>query len=385
MGRESLAVKMSPIFLFGTLCHQPLLDVVAGVELRMAPASLPGYRAAWVKGKSWPMLELQKGAQAEGAMIRPGPSSLSRLDFYEACFAYTRRKVRVIQDGAEIEAEAWFPPEGTEQEPGEDWSLDAWASQWGDVQVVAGTEVMRQMGKVPPETIAGRFPIIRARADAFVRTGRWRRPSHVGAQLPGDQIVHHGTHHNYDGFFNAEEINASHPRFDGGVNGPLKRSVFRVADAVTVLPYDPVRDRILLVQQFRFGAYAHGDRNPWLLEPIAGLIDAGETAEIAARREAQEEANLTLGDLHFVGRYYPSPGGVAQILFSYVAIADLPDEIAGLGGHADENEDILSHLVPYELACRMLAEGDMSDAAQVISMQFLMLNRDRLRATGQSR
>ncbi|MEX3015511.1 NUDIX domain-containing protein [Gymnodinialimonas hymeniacidonis] len=372
---------MSPIFLFGALCHQPLLDVVAGVELRMEAAALRGYRAAWVKGKSWPMLEKQADGLAEGALILPEPRILNRLDFYEACFAYTRSKVQVVWDGAEIEAEAWFPPEDTAQEPGEDWSLALWARQWGEVQCVAAAEVMRQMGIVAPDQVGGRFPIIRARADAFVRASRWRRPGHVGAKMPGDQIVHHGTHHAYDGFFNAEEMQASHPRFDGGVNGPLKRSVFRVADAVTVLPYDPVRDRILLVQQFRFGAYAHGDANPWLLEPIAGMIDAGETPETAARREAREEANLTLGDLHFVGRYYPSPGGVAQVLFSYLAIADLPDSIAGLGGHADENEDILSHLVPYDMARKLLAEGDMADAAQIVTMQYLMLHRDRLRAT----
>ncbi len=380
MGRQSLAIGMNPIFLFGTLCHQDLLDVVAGEAVAMEPAALPGYRAAWVKGQQFPMLERLEGAQAEGALIRLEPHALERLDFYEACFAYSRQEVTVLHNGVEIICEAWFPPSDTVQEADADWSLADWIAQWGALQVVAAQEVMRSMGRVAPERLGPRFGIIRARADAFLRAGAWRRPGHAGAKMPTDQIDHHGTDHSFTGFFNAEEVRASHPRFDGGTNGPLVRSVFRVADAVTLLPYDPVRDRILLVQQFRFGAYAHGDANPWLLEPIAGLIDAGETAETAARREAQEEANLDVGELHFVGRYYPSPGGVAQVLFSYVGIADLPDEMAGLGGHEDENEDILSHVVPYDLALRMLAEGDMSDAAQIVSMQYLMLNRERLRA-----
>ena len=380
MGRTGLALSMIPVFLFGTLCHKPLLDAVAGVDLAMEPAVLPGFRAAWVKAQTWPMLELQEGARAEGALIHPDAQALERLDFYEACFAYTRRKVQVIHNGTEIEADAWFPPEDTAQEPGEEWSLDDWAAQWGALQAVAAEEVMRQMGHVSPAQLGARFHIIRARADAYLRAGSWRRPGHAGAKMPTDQIVHHGTDHSYSGFFNAEEVRASHPRFDGEMSSPLKRSVFRVADAVTLLPYDPVRDRILLVQQFRFGAYAHGDANPWLLEPIAGLIDAGETAETAARREAREEANLDVGEMHFVGRYYPSPGGVAQVLFSYVGIADLPDGLAGLGGHDDEDEDILSHVVPFDLALRMLHEGDITDAAQMVSMQYLMLHRDRLRA-----
>lgn len=346
----------------------------------MRPAALPGHRAAWARGKSWPMLERNAGAQAEGAVIEPGPDALERLDFFEACFGYVRRPVRVSLDGAATDAEAWFPTVDTGQEPGEDWSLRDWAGRWGDLQCLAAGEVMRQIGTASPAQIGARFAVIRARADAYLRAGRWRRPDLVGRTFSRADIVHHGTRHAYDGYFNAEEITASHARFDGAVNGPLTRSVFRVADAVTVLPYDPVRDRILLIQQVRFGPYANGDADPWLLEPVAGLIDAGESAEQAARREAREEANLDLGDLHFVGRYYPSPGGLAQVLFSYLAIADLPDSAAGPGGHADENEDILGHVVPYDIACRMLAEGVMADAPQIISMQYLMLNRDRLRA-----
>ena len=370
---------MTPIFLFGTLCHQPLLDLVAGAELRMEPAALEGHRAAWVEGASWPMLEKRDGARVAGALIAPGPHALMRLDYYEACFGYLRKPVRVIRGGAEVDAAAWFPPEQTGT-PGADWSLQTWARDWGEVQLLAAAEVMRQIGREAPEIVARRFPIIRARAAAYGRAARWRRPGHVGSGFGRADAVHHSSRHVHDGFFNTEEMRATHARFDGTSSGPLTRCVFRVADAVTVLPYDPVRDRILLLEQFRFGPFAHGDANPWLLEPIAGLLDAGETAEATARREAREEANLDLGTLHFVGRYYPTPGGVGQVLFSYLGIADLPDGTAGLGGHAGEGEDILSHLVPYDLACRMLAEGDMANAPLIVSMHYLMLHRDRLRA-----
>lgn len=346
----------------------------------MEPASLADYRAAWVVGESWPMLEERADAQVAGALIIPEPQSLLRMDFYEACFGYKRRAVKVIWDQTEIDAEAWFPPKQI-GEPGEDWSLPTWARQWGEVQIEAATEVMRQMNVQPPEDVGRRFPIIGARAEAYVRAGRWRRPGHVGAGMTRADVTDHGTQHIHDGFSNTQERSLSHRRFDGGTQGPLQRSAYRVADAVTVLPYDPVRDRILLVEQFRVGPYANGDAAPWLLEAIAGILDAGESAEAAARREASEEANLAMGPLHFVARYYPTPGGVAQVLYSYLGIADLPDKAAGLGGHADEGEDILSHLVPYDLACRMLVEGDMANAPLILTMQYLMMHRDRLRAT----
>lgn len=372
---------MGPIFLFGTLCHQPLLVVVAGQSLHITPARLERYRVAVVEGASWPMLEARVSADAYGGLITPDAGALARLDFYEACFGYTRRAVKVMQDDAEIDAEAWFPQQSSGT-PGGDWSLPVWARAWGDIQVEAAREVMRQMGHATPEQIARRFGIIRARAEAYVRAGRWQRPRLVGSAMTRDDVTDHGTHHIHDGFFNTEERHLSHTRFDGDTQGPLSRMVYRVVDAVTVLPYDPVRDRILLVEQFRMGPYANGDAAPWLLEPIAGIIDAGETPEAAAHREAYEEANVALGQMHFIARYYPTPGGVSQVLFSYLALADLPDwpdTADGLGGHAEEGEDILSHLVPYDLACQMLDAGDMANAPLVVSMQFLMLHRDRLR------
>jgi nudix-type nucleoside diphosphatase (YffH/AdpP family) len=370
---------MVPIFIFGTLCHQPLLDLVAGEPVTMEAARLPGYRVAWVAGKSWPMLEARAQAAALGALITPGPEALSRLDFYEACFDYHRRPVRVIRGETEIDAEAWFPPSQAGI-PGEDWSLSTWADLWGEIQLRAASEVMRQISHAAPAEIGARFGIIRARAEASVRAGRWQRPGLVGAGMTRADVTEHGITHVHDGFFNTEERRLSHRRFDGDTQGPIARSVYRVADAVTVLPYDPLRDRIMLIEQFRMGPFANGDAAPWLLEPVAGILDAGETPEATARREAVEEAKLTLGKLHYIGRYYPTPGGVAQVLFSYLGIADLPDEVAGTGGHADEAEDILSHLVPFDLACRMLEQGDMANAPLILSMQYLMLHRDRLRA-----
>jgi ADP-ribose pyrophosphatase len=153
--------------------------------------------------------------------------------------------------------------------------------------------------------------------------------------------------------------------------------VFCVTDAATVLPYDPVRDRILLLEQLRFGPLAQGDPSPWLLEPVAGLIDAGETPEDTARREAAEEAGLAIGDLHFVARYYPSPGGVSQVLYSYVGLADLPDEAARLGGHADEERISWAMSSASTRRWTLMEAGDLVNAPTIISLQWLAAHRDR--------
>lgn len=370
---------MTAIFLFGTLCHPPLLRAVAGAELSVTPARLGGAAVMRVAGQPYPMVRDAPGVQAEGLLIEAGGEALSRLDFYEACFGYDRAPVMVEVAGKPRAAEVWRPREDPGQ-PGGPWSLSDWVRDWGDLACIAAREVLRQRATATPEEVGARYWMIAARAQAQLSARDWRRPALVGRNPARDtvEVIEH--HHPYSKFFTVEELAVHHPQFDGSRSGLHQRAVFRVADAVTVLPYDPVRDRILLIEQLRLGAFVHGDAHPWLLEPVAGMIDAGETPEAAARRETQEEAGLALGALHPVARYYPSPGGIAQVLTSYVGIADLPDDITGIGGHEAEGEDILSHLVPWDLACAMLEGGDMANAPLVVSMQWLMLHRARLRA-----
>jgi nudix-type nucleoside diphosphatase (YffH/AdpP family) len=312
-------------------------------------------------------------------LIEATGAALERLDFYEAIFGYARVPVTVETRTGSVTAELWRPEGGEAQIGGADWDLAHWRQAWGDLTRAAAAEMMRRIGRQTPAEVAHLSGMIRSRAQSQVETARWRRPGQVGAGLSLSDVQIEDRRHPYDGFFTVEEVRARFRRFDGAGSRRVDRAVFKVADAVTVLPYDPVRDRILLIEQLRFGALAHGDPSPWLLEPVAGMIDAGETPEQSARRETQEEAGLTLGALHFIARYYPSPGGVAQVLLSYLGIADLPDDITGIGGHEGEGEDILSHLVPFDLACEMLADGDMANAPLVISMQWLIAHHDRLR------
>lgn len=377
---------MTEIFLFGTLCHAPLRHAVAGGELPARAAVLTGCAVAQVRGASWPVLVDCAGAQAEGLVIEAGGEALARLDFYEACFGYVRQPVTVEIDGRARQVEVWRPEAAGAAGavlPGGRWSLEDWARDWGDLSRIAAAEVMAQRaGGATAAEVGQRYWMICARAQSQISAGAWQRPALAGANPGRDAVELVERRQPYTKFFTVEELAIRHRQFDGTLSGVQERAVFRVADAVTVLPYDPRRDRILLVEQIRLGAFAHGDAHPWLLEPVAGMIDAGETPEAAARRETVEEAGLTLGELHHVGRYYPSPGGIAQVMISYVGIADLPDEVTGLGGHAGEGEDILSHVVEWETACAMLKGGDMANAPLILSFQWLVMNRDRLRASG---
>lgn len=184
----------------------------------------------------------------------------------------------------------------------------------------------------------------------------------------------------YAGFFTLENSTYTHARFDGTRSGTMERAIFHMADAVTVLPYDPVRDRVLVVEQLRFGAYGRGDGHPWVYEPVAGRIDAGEGTEATARREAVEEAGVTLGALHHVASYYVSPGAVTEFVTSYVGLCELGDDAAGLGGLASEQEDIRSHLMSFDALMALCDAGALDTGPLYISALWLARFRDRLRA-----
>ena len=136
----------------------------------------------------------------------------------------------------------------------------------------------------------------------------------------------------YRGFFSVEEHELSYQKFNKNQSDVVIRSALISSEAVIVLPYDPINDRVLLIEQFRTGPYVKGDKNPWVLEPIAGLVDDGETPELAGVREAQEEANLKIANLELVARSYPSPGISTEFFHQYVGIASLPESTSLITG-----------------------------------------------------
>lgn len=181
----------------------------------------------------------------------------------------------------------------------------------------------------------------------------------------------------YRGFFSLDLYRFRHRLFNGEMSGEVKREIFERGHAAVLLPYDPVRDEVVLIEQIRIAAWDTSE-TPWLLEMIAGMIEEGESVEDVARREAVEEAGLAVGRTKPVLSYLASPGGTSERLSILVGEVDAT-QAKGIHGLVEENEDIRVHVVSREQAYQCVEEGSIDNAATVIALQWLQLHYEQLR------
>lgn len=181
----------------------------------------------------------------------------------------------------------------------------------------------------------------------------------------------------YQGYFRIDRYTLRHRLFAGGMSGKVTREVFERGHAVGLLPYDPVHDAVVLIEQFRIGAYAAG-MEPWLVEIVAGIIENGEAPEDVARRETLEEAGLTISDLMPVCRYLVSPGGTSESVRVFLGRID-STVAGGIHGLNSEDEDIRVTPMPWSDAKRLLDDGKITNVLTIVALQWFALHRDEVR------
>lgn len=362
-------------FLCGPLADDSLRMAVLGADPAVSPAILAD--TALVGAAARPDLVTRPGARAEGIVAELDMGQLARLRFWlggepGVTETIAGRPVLVWRKAASGAAD------GAAGEAGP-WDAGTFAARWRETVIAAVPDVLARMGERSAAEVLGRWPQILTRAGARLR-----------AATPGPATLRHAAGawdvavasaaQPYAHYFAVEEYDLSFRRFDGTMSQTFNRAVFISGDAVVVLPYDLRRDRVLLIEQFRAGPHGRGDPQPWLIEAIAGRIDGGETPETSARREAVEEAGLTLGELHKVADYYPSPAAKAEYIYGFIGLCDLPETRGSIAGLAGEGEDIRSHIVPFARLMELVASGEVTNAPLLLCAYWLAAHRERLRA-----
>ena len=200
-------------------------------------------------------------------------------------------------------------------------------------------------------------------------------PGYPGVSILSDELV-------WDGRFPLQRVRFTNTRFDGAVSGVRTWELWRRGQAAAVLPYDPVRDLVVVIEQFRFPALAAG-LNPVLVELCAGLADGNEAPEVVAVREAQEEMGLQVEQLERIGNFLLTPGGSDENLTLFagrVRVGEIgAGGLLGYGGLASENEDIKVLALPADEVIANAIAGKYPNSVATIGLLWLAARRNWLR------
>ncbi|NDV99346.1 NUDIX domain-containing protein [Salipiger sp. PrR002] len=367
------------MFLTGTLAHPPLLEIVLGRAPVLVPAVLPDHAVLAPAGGADTLtrLRMAQGESAAGVLVTDGGAQdLERLCYFTGWSEGDFVPVDVPQVQESVRAPV--SPEGAEGQ--RRFDAETWARAQGDLACEIAREIMRGFGQRPAAMVRAIRPYLAARAwsraladretPCVLRSDRTREHA---VRIVSDSSAH-------DGFFRMRQFSLQHERFDGAMSDVIQREGFVAYDAALVLPYDPERDLVLLIEQMRYGPILREDRHPWILEPVAGLVDAGESPEDCARREAVEEAGLHLGSLEPMVRVYASPGYTSEFFHCFLGLCDLGEHGGGLGGLDSENEDIRSHVLPFDDAMALVESGEVNAGPLAMMLLWLARQRERLRA-----
>lgn len=367
-------------FVFGALCHRPLLETVLGREPEIVPARLPGTSIFATGGGALDpgALCVTQGAAAEGYLIAdPQPDDAARIAYF-----YGDREIREVSPeiGGSFEAAETELTGCAREDCTGLWNGEEWTAEWAELATGAAREIMAQYGDTPPARMAGLRPFLAARAWAQI-LARDPAPATLRRDLEVSEAVDITRERGgFEGFFKLRAFELRHRRFDGEMSDVVEREGFVAYDAALVLPYDPVNDLVLLIEQLRYGPILRGDPRPWILEPVAGLVDAGETPESCVMREAEEEAGLRLREVRPMVKVYGSPGYVTEFFHCYLGLVDLSSYSVGIGGLESENEDIRSHVLTFDEAMALVDSGEVNAGPLAMMLLWLARARPALRA-----
>lgn len=366
-----------PIFLYGTLRDLSLLETLLGRRVQACDSMLTDHRVETEAEGVLPMLMHHPGGTAQGICLTDlSPVERERLVAYEAAFGYELQLVDVDTNSDQaLPAEAFFPP-ATQASSGALWMLEAWPDDARRVAHFAAEEIAAHEPPLSAVALAKQWKQIGARAWAKLRASKGGAPATMRYKPAAGDMASKKMGGLDGAFYKFGSMSVSHRQFDGTPSSDLQREGFFGFDAAIVLPFDPVLDRVLLVEQFRVGPYLRSDANPWMLEPVAGMVDAGEFPQDAARRELAEEAGISIAELVQMFNFYPSPGGTTEHFYCYLGVCDL-SYVQQFGGMPHEAEDLRLHSIDRTDALNLIETGELSAGPIIAMLYWLDRNLDR--------
>ena len=369
------------IFVFGTLKSETLRTIVLGRELApkdICTASIKGFCVYWAKEGPFPVMVPKEGSEAHGLVLKNlSDVDVERLNYYELGFDYVLSPTYVETNVGPAEASAYFC-NNSDMATKKSWSYDDWLSDHSEVQYIAAKEFLDFFDTKYSDTAQAMYNKIFKRAEVYANEAANLSKVIENGPENSINIQVENIQREYLGFFALNQISLKYSQFDGDISELKNRVILMGSEASLILPYDPVLDKVLLVEQFRIGPFCRGDRAPWVFEPVAGIIEVGETPQEAAKREVFEEAGLEVTQLVKMGSGYPNPGEATSYFYNYIAIVDLSEYSPGIYGAKNEGEDIRTHVIDFNTVLNWSVSNKLRVLPLNTMVLWLALNKLKL-------
>ena len=369
------------IFVFGTLRSDTLREIVLGRDMSsddICEATIKDFQVYWAKEGPFPVMIPEPNSEAYGLVLKNlSELDVERLNYYELGFDYVLATTSVETHAGQIGVSAYFCNR-SDMATSKLWSYDDWLSDHSEIQYLAAREFLDFFGTKFGDTAQVMYNSILKRAEVFVSESSTPSSAlEIGPDL-NTNIQIEDLKREYLGFFALNQVDLKYPFFDNSISGLKSRTILMGSEASLILPYDPILDKVLLVEQFRIGPFCRGDKAPWVYEPVAGMIEFGEKPEDAAKREVFEEAGIQVTNLVKINSGYPNPGEATTYFYNYIGIVDLSDYSPGIYGVRDEGEDIRTHVIDFKEVLSWSISNKLRVLPLTTMVLWLALNKLKL-------
>ena len=369
------------IFVFGTLRSDTLREIVLGRDMSsddICEATIRDFQVYWAKEGPFPVMIPEPNSEAYGLVLKNlSEPDVERLNYYELGFDYVLATTSVETHAGQIGVSAYFCNR-SDMATTKLWSFDDWLSDHSEIQYLAAREFLDFFGTKFGDTAQVMYNSILKRAEVFVSESSTPTSAlEIGPDL-NTNIQIEDLKREYLGFFALNQVDLKYPFFDNSTSGLKSRTILMGSEASLILPYDPILDKVLLVEQFRIGPFCRGDKAPWVYEPVAGMIEFGEKPEDAAKREVFEEAGIQVTNLVKINSGYPNPGEATTYFYNYIGIVDLSDYSPGIYGVRDEGEDIRTHVIDFKEVLSWSISNKLRVLPLTTMVLWLALNKLKL-------
>jgi nudix-type nucleoside diphosphatase (YffH/AdpP family) len=152
------------------------------------------------------------------------------------------------------------------------------------------------------------------------------------------------------------------------------REVYDRGDGAGILLYNKDKGTVILTRQFRMPTYMNDNKDGFLVEVCAGLLDK-DNPEACIVRETEEEVGYRLKSVKKVYEGYSSPGVMTEKMHFFVGEYADSMKVNEGGGLESEHEDIEVLEIPFEEAVEMLNTGKIVDTRTIVLLQYAIIHK----------